>query len=352
MNYKIRITEDNQAIVKRIADENGMNPNDFKFDTEVYLYEIQNNKFVYVGTIQKGEGETILTTDQFIELFDKKETEMDRIANVLARVNKPTQETELDKWLRETKAKNLSLEELKNYMFSTKTNIDFVELRNSLGLKYGESLSQALLNQWNNTEESPKVETEPHICKYCQAETTQDDETCYAKPTEWQPKRGDRVLVFDYENVEPLNAIYLETVIGCTQPFLVVDAESEESFLKGNEFDFVTYKHMKPLPIEQPKEDKVVEAAKRLCELQEGTYTPQHKVTYQHGFIDGAKWQLEQPKETDFKSKVIELIEGKINDLKGYEKRQIERNEYYNNHSQVASKIKVYNDLINDIKQL
>ena len=33
------------------------------------------------------------------------------------------------------------------------------------------------------------------------------------------------------------------------------------------------------------------EAAERLSELQEATYTIQHKTTYTHGFVDGAKWQ-------------------------------------------------------------
>lgn len=33
------------------------------------------------------------------------------------------------------------------------------------------------------------------------------------------------------------------------------------------------------------------EAAERLSELQEGTYTVQHKITYKHGFIDGAEYK-------------------------------------------------------------
>ena len=36
---------------------------------------------------------------------------------------------------------------------------------------------------------------------------------------------------------------------------------------------------------------KIEKAANISSELQEGTYTPQHKITYTHGFIDGAKWQ-------------------------------------------------------------
>ena len=41
-------------------------------------------------------------------------------------------------------------------------------------------------------------------------------------------------------------------------------------------------------------QETLEEAAERLSELQEGTYTIQHKTTYQHGFIDGAKWQAER----------------------------------------------------------
>jgi hypothetical protein len=43
-------------------------------------------------------------------------------------------------------------------------------------------------------------------------------------------------------------------------------------------------------PKEEPKRETLEEAAERLSELQEGTYTVQHKITYKHGFIDGAKW--------------------------------------------------------------
>jgi hypothetical protein len=258
MNYKIRITAENQAIVKRIADENGMNPDNLEFVIINFIYEIENNifrcrheEFIPKNTIE-------LTTAQFIELFDKKETE-------------------LDKWLKETKAKNFSLDEL-NILIENCDEDIYYELK-------GEGIiekAQILFNQWNNpTEKSPKVETE------------------------WQPKRGDRVLVWDYSYQEPKERIFLSTDGHEDFPILAL-RKSKEGKFKDKIYG---YKHMKPLPIEQPK-------------------------------------------ETDFKTKVIELIETKINDLKGYEKRQIERNEYYNNHSQVASKIKVYNDLINQIKQL
>jgi hypothetical protein len=220
MNYKICITAENQAIVKRIADENEMNPYLYAFLNFGIFYNIIDNKFDNIFV----QNATELTTEQFIELFDKKETE-------------------------------------------------------------------------------------PHICKYCQAETTQDDETCYAKPTEWRPKRGDRVLVWDDDEKLAEERIFLVKIEGCKLAIRTVAPGEDTKFFKGEEFSSSGYKYMKPLPIEQLK-------------------------------------------ETDFKTKVIELIEGEINDLKVYEKRQIEINEYYNNHSSVASKIKVYNNLLNQIKQL
>jgi hypothetical protein len=45
--------------------------------------------------------------------------------------------------------------------------------------------------------------------------------------------------------------------------------------------------------------ETIEEAAERLSELQEGTYRLQHKITYKHGFIDGAKWQSERMYNTD-----------------------------------------------------
>jgi len=74
MNYKIKITAENQTIVKKIANENEMNPNLFDFNPESVSYEIMEGKFVYLGTILNSEFR-ILTTEKFIEMFDKKQTE-------------------------------------------------------------------------------------------------------------------------------------------------------------------------------------------------------------------------------------------------------------------------------------
>ena len=261
MNYKICITAENQAIVKRIANENGMNKYNYLFKNIGQSYIIINNEFDNIFV----QNATELTTEQFVEMFDKKETE-------------------LDKWLKETKAKNLSLEELTDLVLNIYTfNARVYRELKGIGVK---EKAQILFNQWNNTsEETPKVETE------------------------WQPKRGDRILVWDDSESDAKELIFLVEIKGCKLPIRVVVPNNERRFLNNEEFSSEGYKFMKPLPIEQPK-------------------------------------------ETDFKTKVIELIESEINDLKGYEKRQIEINEYYNNHSSVASKIRMYGDLINKIKQL
>ena len=46
--------------------------------------------------------------------------------------------------------------------------------------------------------------------------------------------------------------------------------------------------------IDFDKKETLEQVAERLSELQEGTYTPQHKITYKHGFEDGAKWHAER----------------------------------------------------------
>lgn len=235
MNYKIRITAENQAIVKRIADENGMNLNNLDFSIINWDYEIDNNIFRCRHEEFIPKNATELSTEQFIELFDKKETE-------------------LDKWLKETKAKNLSLEKLKIYITNKSSCNDdlYKKLRIKLDIKYGISLAEFLFNQWNNsTEESPKVKTE------------------------WQPKRGDRVLVWDSEGNSLKERIFLIKIDNAIYPIVTVGIIYGNEFNNGEKFGIECYKHMKPLPIEQPK-------------------------------------------ETDFKSKVIEFIEKRIEDYNNW----------------------------------
>jgi len=72
MNYKIKITEDNQAIVKRIANENEMNPHNLLFILFKPFYTIEN--CIFTGARLTAE-DPELTTEKFIEMFDKKQSE-------------------------------------------------------------------------------------------------------------------------------------------------------------------------------------------------------------------------------------------------------------------------------------
>jgi hypothetical protein len=245
-----------------------MNPNEFEFNVYKHYYTIKNNLFVNEGACKLDDE---LTTEQFIELFDKKETE-------------------LDKWLKETKAKNLSEIEIYKLLFSQKECPDniYIDLKNKFSVNSQKELSEFLFNQWNNpTEESPKVETE------------------------WQPKRGDRVLVWDSEGNDLKERIFLIKIESAIYPIITVGIKYGNEFNNGEKFGIECYKHMKPLPIEQPKKDKVAEVAYQYCKKL-GINNTSYSVDIIQSFINGAKWQLEQPKETDFKSKVIELIEKRI----------------------------------------
>jgi hypothetical protein len=198
MNYKIRITSENQAIVKRIADDNGMNPLNLTFVQLGYFY-IKNGIFPVISRNDNFLDWTELTTDQFIEMFDKKETE-------------------------------------------------------------------------------------------------------------WQPKRGDRVLAWDDSEDLAKDFIFLEYIKGSNYPCIVVSKSNEENFIKNIDFGTSLYKHMKPLPIEQPK-------------------------------------------ETDFKTKVIELIEKNIKIRENSIKTNLEDKDY--EYASINDRAKhVYKNLLNQIKQL
>ena len=69
MNYKIKITAENQAIVKRIADENRMNPNEFGLDNTKLFYIIENGIF---DNFSWGSDYHEITTELFAMMFDKR----------------------------------------------------------------------------------------------------------------------------------------------------------------------------------------------------------------------------------------------------------------------------------------
>jgi hypothetical protein len=146
---------------------------------------------------------------------------------------------ELETWLKETKAKNLSLDELRIIIRTDLKRELAIKIRNKFNLVAGESLSECLFNQWQ-------------------------------KEAEFSPKRGDRVLVWDDSEESAMEKIFIIKSDGEAYPYRVVTSGHDRLFLDGHLFESCGYKNMKPLPTEQPT-------------------------------------------ETDFKSQVIELIEGKIN---------------------------------------
>jgi hypothetical protein len=145
---------------------------------------------------------------------------------------------ELETWLAETKAKNLSRKELFDYANNNDTlsiNL-FYKLRDSLNANDLIQTVDKLFNQWQ-------------------------------KETEFSPKRGDRVLVWNSNSSGAIERNYFDKT---DKSILALDRQEYQDFLDNKDFVLEQYNNMKPLPTEHAT-------------------------------------------ETDFKSKVIELIEGKIN---------------------------------------
>ncbi len=221
MNYKIKITEQNREVVKRIADENEMNTDVLDFIQLNEWYLVFDGLVLPSNNIRSYEE---LTTKQFIELFDKKK------------------ETELEVWLMETKAKNLTHTQLYNFIDEHESCPKWIY--NQLD-GYGITEKTSILyDQWNTQE-----------------------------PTEWKPKRGERVLVWFNEGDKAVESIFLEEIKGVINPYLVVDPHDITLCLENKSFNTMLFKHMKPIPKEEPK------------------------------LI-----------EKDFKSKVVDLIENKLSE--------------------------------------
>lgn len=131
---------------------------------------------------------------------------------------------ELEAWLKKTKAKNLSYEELVDYIASNKScSIDiYTQLEKLTKGRMGKECAQILFNQWQ-------------------------------KEKEFSPKRGDRVLVWE-GNDDPIERIFLAEIKGLREPIVVVNGGYEEEFKNNMPFESSQFMHMSPLPPEQPSE--------------------------------------------------------------------------------------------------
>lgn len=252
MNYKIKVTQENREAIEEIAERKGMNEKGFNFESPNPMYHIEEGCFTcYPIPPKDTRNYQEITFEQFKAMFDK-------------------QETDLEKWLRETKAKNLSLDELWNEIAGSSAKI-------GRQLK-GETLSDKALilySQWNEPKPHGFCEEKNSKCtdNYC------DENGCVARKRiltepkeEWQPKRGDRVLVFDKHDCD-VEAIFLTKIEGAVNSICTVNILSENEFLNNKPFYLSCYKHMKPLtPAKSEKtfKDKVIEVIE--AEIKEGAY--------------------------------------------------------------------------------
>jgi hypothetical protein len=129
---------------------------------------------------------------------------------------------------------------------------------------------------------------------------------------------GDPTGIFKtgikYKN-EAGDYFYQDAITGMSDTYLTTISKKIIAYKpKGNapELDL-------PLLPEIVVEDDVEKLAEISSELQEGTYTPQHKITYKHGFIDGYKTATKVYSEDDLR-KAIHF--GKFGEYEGIQKTQ------------------------------
>ncbi len=281
MNYKIKATEENRLAIKDIADRNIMNEKyKWRFESCDLYYFIDKGQFVFYPEESEKSKYQELTFDQFKEMFDK--------------VEKTNKMSELENWLKATKEKNLSLDELASEISLLPT-----EQYNKLKWQSNcnpEGKASILFNQ-------------------------------FQKEKEFSPKRGDRVLVWGDNKERSYNRIFVAEVKGAIFPYVTVHEKNEIDFTDNLPFTTEYWSHMKPLPTEQPTKNKVEQAAYQDCK-KSGFNNTSYAANCIQSFINGAKWQSEQPKETDFKSQVIELIKKRIGELNSNKERAIKNENY------------------------
>jgi hypothetical protein len=89
------------------------------------------------------------------------------------------------------------------------------------------------------------------------------------KSEAWQPKRGEWVLVWSGIEESATKRIYISTIEGLHEPFMVVNRHTEKEFLNGKNFEVCGFVNIKPLPtkpvVEQdPFKNKVIELIENL----------------------------------------------------------------------------------------
>lgn len=145
--------------------------------------------------------------------------------------------TEIEKWLEETKSKNLSLEGILNEINTIMDKGALLQLEGN----NNKDKAQILFDKWNKVE------------------------------AEFNPKRGDKVLVWNNDENSATERIFVAEIKGSEYPIHVVYTGHGKKFINGVKFETARYKNMKPIPTieEEPKDfkTKVFELIEKRIEI-------------------------------------------------------------------------------------
>jgi hypothetical protein len=78
------------------------------------------------------------------------------------------------------------------------------------------------------------------------------------KQETFKPKRGDKVLAWDYEEENAEERIFVCEIEGSTYPYICVLTAEEKDFINGGIFSTTLWKNMKPLPEKEIAKDTLV----------------------------------------------------------------------------------------------
>jgi hypothetical protein len=74
----------------------------------------------------------------------------------------------------------------------------------------------------------------------------------------FKPKRGDRVLVWDDNEKNPIERIFLCEIEGVSKPYICVSTNTEKDFINGNTFVATFWTNIKPIPRKEIPKDTLV----------------------------------------------------------------------------------------------
>jgi len=289
MNYKIKVTSENREAIKDIANRKGMNPLNLKLEANnIYYYVIENNVFIFSDAFSNYQE---LTFEQFKAMFDKEnqsyinptQKEIPSIGSnkefdLKQKITFDKQETDLDKWLRETKDKNLNFNQLWEVLETSSHENIWKKLEGNTS----KEKTEILYNQWNEPKPQGKIigyemikdfpnkrnrkvghifllednEEFENFSNYPEFLKPVFENTSTEPKEEWQPKRSDRVLVWDNCEKDAVERIFLAEIKGIKYPIITVHLGQENFFIENQEFSTNNFKHMKPLPIAPTKPEK------------------------------------------------------------------------------------------------